>query len=70
MEWIKIERDKDGFATDECLNRMLKNTPVALVCGNGYEIISPEHDIAAWRGDIERGVKYTHYMVLPKVIGV
>ena len=22
MEWIKIDRDKDGFATEECLDRI------------------------------------------------
>ena len=27
MEWIKIERDKDGFATEECLDKMFTSLP-------------------------------------------
>lgn len=70
MEWIKIERDKDGFATDKILSEIAKlhiqGIPIALRCGNTYEMLSPDHDIYAWRGDIERSMAYTHYMVLPK----
>ena len=72
MEWIKIERDKDGFATDECLDKICElheqgNLIVVTDTRDDYldyDFISPKHDIYEWRGDIERHTYYTHYLVL------
>lgn len=72
MEWIKIERDRDGFATDECLDKICElheqgNLIVVTDTRDDYldyDFISPKHDIYEWRGDIERHTYYTHYLVL------
>ena len=59
MNWIKIERDKNGFATDECLDKIAYffveyMMPVVLAIHEencfDYEINSPLSDIAGWRG--------------------
>ena len=28
MEWIKIDRDENGFATEECLDKIFSHLPV------------------------------------------
>lgn len=70
MVWIKIDRDKDGFATNEILNKIAKlheqGIPIVLLCGDTYDMISPEYDICGWCGDIDRDTDYTHYFPIPK----
>ena len=70
MTWIKIDRDRDGFASLSALNAIVAlhkdKTPIALLCGDTYEMLSPDHDIYGWYGDIERDVDYTHYLPIPK----
>ena len=74
MNWIKIERDKNGFATDECLDKIAYffveyMMPVVIAIHEencfDYEIISPLSDIAGWRGYIERNANITHYLPIP-----
>ena len=71
MKWIKIDRDESGFATEEALNAIAElhknGVPIAMLCGDTYEMLSPNHDIYCWRGDIERGADYTHYLPIPKL---
>ena len=73
MTWIKIDRDENGFATEECLREIEacyeKENPVAIAYvsyGPDYDIITPSSDIQGWLADIHNSTKYTHYMVLPK----
>lgn len=74
MEWIKIERDKDGFATEECLRKIEdyyeREIPVAVVF-KGYEIdyfvITTASNIHGWLADIHNSAKYTHYLPIPKL---
>ena len=75
MEWIKIERDRDGFATDECLDKIceLFEQGNLIILNDArklyteYQIIEPSHYIYEWRGEIERHTYYTHYFPIPKL---
>lgn len=70
MEWIEIKRDKDGFATKECLNEMFENELIVVArrghCRVLYEVIKKENH-EDWRGEIDRDIRYTHYLPIPKV---
>lgn len=64
--WAEIKRDKDGFATDACLDEMFDNMPF-LIYDDRYNDIDAVCD-ADWRGDIEKHSKYTHWkpIITPK----
>lgn len=73
MSWIKIDRDKDGIATEEHLRKIEecydKVIPVVIAYENylqDYDVITPCSRINAWLANIKREKVYTHYMVLPK----
>lgn len=73
MQWLPIDRDESGFATEEHLRKIeecYKNeNPVVIAYENylqDYEVITPCSRINAWLANIKRGKVYTHYMVLPK----
>ena len=73
MTWIKIDRDKDGIATEEHLRKIEecydKDIPVVIAYENylqDYDVITPCSRINAWLANIKREKVYTHYMVLPK----
>lgn len=70
--WIKIERDKDGLAMEECLDFMMSNLPfvVADQCPNGgifYQVVCDSNVKDGWRGEIDRNTDYTHYLPIPKL---
>ena len=75
MQWIKIDRDENGVAHTESINKIIKlhqdGFPVALASkdtyGYEYDVISPIHDIFEWYGDIEHSPHYTHYLPIPKL---
>ena len=73
MEWIKIDRDENGFATEKCLREIgecyEKENPVAIAYksyGTGCDVITPSSDIQGWLADIHNSTKYTHYLPIPK----
>lgn len=68
-EWIKIERDKDDFATDECLDKIfqlfIEGNPIAIAYngyGIDYDIIATSSNIQRWLADIHNLSMYTHYL--------
>mgnify|MGYP003301426533 CR=1 FL=1 len=74
MKWIKIDRDDNGFATEEVLDIIVElhknGVPIAMLCigyGDSYAMLSPDQDIYSWCGEIERNTGYTHYLPLPKL---
>jgi hypothetical protein len=67
-KWRKIDRDKDGFATEECLDEMFASIPIVIRdCDNEYYVIGETDDLVGWRGDIEIHPFYTHWMKIPKI---
>lgn len=74
MEWIKIDRDKDGFATDECwekIEQLMKSVDILFRyqcrCDYLYYI---RHSRSIWTSDIKdikRDTNYTHYLPIPKL---
>ena len=72
LQWIKIDRDKNGFATEECLDKMFSNLPIVVMFNlydgrKVYEGISETDYVGDWRGDIDRDTNYTHYLPIPKL---
>lgn len=74
MNWLPIDRDENGVASIESINKIIKlhqdGFPVALASkdtyGYEYDVISPTHDIFEYYGDIEHSSYYTHYLPIPK----
>ena len=64
-EWIDIKRDKNGFATEESLNKMFENELIIVARSElytvDYDVIKREQQ-ADWRGEIDRNIRYTHYL--------
>jgi hypothetical protein len=71
MKWTLIDRDENGFATEETLSAIVElnknGVPIAMLCGDTYEMLSPDHDIYSWCDEIERNTDYTHYLPIPKL---
>jgi hypothetical protein len=68
MVWIEIKRDKNGFATEECLNEMFKHE-MFVVRDKGDKLLSGGYYLCknpAWRREIELHTEYTHYLPIPK----
>lgn len=73
MEWIKIDRDESGFATEECLSRIEEYyenyTPIVIAFDNycqGYAVITAASKLDAWLNSIRINTSYTHYLPIPK----
>ena len=72
MKWIKIDRDENGFATEECLNRIFNNLPCA-VCSQtegGYKyyfFVNKCLDMAHNPEEVRTNTGYTHYLPIPKL---
>lgn len=69
-EWIKIERDKDGFATKKCLDFMFSNLPFVVVGKDRdglviYDVIYDLRYQRTFREQLKRNEKYTHYLLIP-----
>ena len=68
-DWQPIERDKSGFATEECLNTIFKNLPIEVYDymdlgdeGEFEDIHYIDSDNAPyWRSYIKLKLKYTHW---------
>lgn len=73
MEWIKIERYENGFATEECLDMMFTSLPIVVVeeYPDGsflYHAICDLNSLVGWREEIDRDNDYTHYLPIPKKV--
>lgn len=64
-EWIEINRDKNGFATEKSLNKMFENELIIVARSElyrvYYDVIKRENQVE-WRGEIYRNIRYTHYL--------
>lgn len=73
MKWIKIKRDKDGFATNETLDKMHNSLPIVVLIRyidpRGWEDIYTEYiDEETWdKGEIDSHTKYTDYLKVPAI---
>lgn len=68
MQWIEIKRDKNGFATEECLNEMFKHELIVVrryskifrrIVYNVFE--------KRYMDEIKILEHFTHYLPIPKV---
>lgn len=72
MEWINIDRDKYGFATEECLDMMFTSLPFVVAeqhpgCAVLYTAVCELNDLYGWRGEIERNTDFTHFLQIQKL---
>lgn len=74
MQWIKIDRDENGFATKECLGKIEEyyenDIPVVIAFDNycqDYTVITAASKLDAWLNSIRINSSYTHYLPIPKL---
>ena len=72
MTWIKIDRDENGFATEECLDKIFQNLPIVLhhnKMGGGYDVLNPQNESLKLylRKLMKTSNTYTHYLPIPKL---
>lgn len=71
MQWLPIDRDENGFATEECLEKIFNNLPCA-VCSQTeggykyYNFVNEYLDMWHNREDIRTNTGYTHYLLIPR----
>ena len=72
MNWLPIDRDENGFATEECLDEMLNNLPIVLYhtkMGGGYDVLNPQTESLKlyFREGVKTSKAYTHYLPIPRL---
>jgi hypothetical protein len=72
MTWIKIYRDENGFATEECLDKIFSHLPLVLhhnKMGGGYDVLNPQTKSLKLylRERVKTNKAYTHYLPIPKL---
>ena len=71
MTWIKIDRDENGFATEECLYKIRKSMPCSLAMKYQstvvYMSVNDERDFANKYDSIRTQETITHYLPIPKL---
>ena len=70
-----IQRDKDGFATDESLDEMCENSPFIIVKVTNYDgytdfevTYETKETLCETRGDVERHPAYIGWFKAPDLI--
>jgi hypothetical protein len=70
MQWIKIDRDENGFATEKCTKEALKQIPIII---RGYDELGEYHHLLTEdslecdKMAIFKFKTYTHYLPIPKL---
>lgn len=71
MKWLPIDRDENGLATDECLDRMQRTVPFVAATQVQhqfvYHLIKGERDFIVYKEIIYSGRDVTHYLPIPKL---
>ena len=72
LQWLPIDRDEDGIATEECLNKMFSSQPFVLSILYDEDLaycytIVDKYFLSDFRNDVKKFDEYTHYLPLPKV---
>lgn len=69
MQWIKIDRDENGFATEECLNKMRKAIPFVFVATKEIHVaVGNEYDFDVYIDGFKTdSFDVSHYLPIPKL---
>lgn len=72
LTWIKIDRDENGIATEECLDKIFSHLPVVLhhnKMGGGYDVLNPQTESLKlyFREGVKTSKTYTNYLPIPKL---
>lgn len=65
MEWIKIDRDNNGFATDEALDKLYSQLPVVIaetIDDVVYYYTITADNYMDWIADLSLRTRYSHYL--------
>ena len=72
LQWLPIDRDENGVATEECMDSIFNNLP-CVVCHHTkrgfkyYHMIGENLDMIHNLWDIHKDNTYTHYLPIPKL---
>ena len=70
LQWLPIDRDENGFATEECTKEALKQLPIVI---RGYDELGEYHHLLTEdslecdKMAIFKFKTYTHYLPIPKL---
>jgi hypothetical protein len=69
MNWLPIDRDENGFVTEECLETMRKAIPFVFVATKEvYVAVGNENDFNVYVDGFKTDVlDVTHYLPIPKL---
>ncbi len=69
MQWIKIDRDENGFATEESMAKMVKAIPFVFVATKEvYIAVGNENDFNVYIDGLKTdSLDVTHYLPIPKL---
>lgn len=72
MQWIKIDRDENGFATEDCMDKMHKAIPFVYVCPceekDVYVAVGDEQDFDVYKQSFYTdSFDVTHYLPIQKL---
>lgn len=71
MKWLPIDRDKDGFATEECLDKIYKAIPfvfaIRIQQRSVYFLVNGKRDFTIYKEAIYSESNITHYLPIPKL---
>ena len=69
MKWLPIDRDENGFATEECLESMRKAIPFIFVATKEvYVAVGNENDFYVYEDGLKTDIfNVTHYLPIPKL---
>lgn len=70
MKWLPIDRDENGFATEECLESMRKAIPFVFVATKEvYVAVGNENDFNVYVDGFKTdSFDVTQYLPIPKLI--
>ena len=71
LQWLPIDRDENGFATEECLDEIYKAIPFVVATRiqqrSVYLLIQGKRDFTIYKETIYSGSDVTHYLPIPKL---
>lgn len=71
LQWLPIDRDENGYTTEECLDRIFNNLP-CVVCSQTeggykyYNMVGKYLDMQHNRNDIKTNINYKYYLKIKK----
>lgn len=65
--WLKIERDEDDIASEECLYNIFENHIILFHDSRDNRILIADDNLDDWYKDIEMNPYYDYWMPIPEI---